>query len=125
MVGVARDAGDGVGVARLHGARGAAQRHDAAGAAHRNMIEPAQREAEMLGQADRRVRRQREARHAQPVEPVLGKTGAFREFGKRAGKKPVRATDRVAHIRHGHRGGDDDVVIGGACAAHTEIVYQT
>ena len=56
VIGVARDARHDLGVARLHGARRAAQRHHAARAAHRDVIEPARREAEMLRQADRACR---------------------------------------------------------------------
>ena len=40
----------------LHRARRAPQRDDARGAAHRHMIEPAQRQPEMLRQADRACR---------------------------------------------------------------------
>ena len=61
VVGIARDAGDDVRVAALHGARGAAQRHDPARAAHRDMVEPAQGQAEVLREADCGVRRHREA----------------------------------------------------------------
>src|SRR3984957_823937 len=49
VVGVGADAGDPLGVSRLYRAQGAAQRDDAAGAAQRNMIEPAQADAQMLG----------------------------------------------------------------------------
>ena len=59
MIGIGGDAGDDLGVAGLHRARRAAQRHDAARAAKRNVIEPARRQAEMLGQPDRGVRRRR------------------------------------------------------------------
>ena len=43
VVGVGGDAGDDVGVARLHRARGAAQRHHARRAAGRDVVEPARR----------------------------------------------------------------------------------
>ena len=118
VIGVAGNAGDRIGIARLHRARRAPQRDDAAGAAHRNVIEPAQRQPKMLRQADRAVRREREARNAQPVEPVLGKARRFQKLRQRAGEKPMRAADRIAHIRHGHGAGDHNIVIGGACAAH-------
>ena len=61
VIGVARDAGDIARIARLHGARGAAQRHHAGCAAEWNVIEPARRDAELLGQADGAVGGEREA----------------------------------------------------------------
>ena len=114
MVGVAGDAGDRRCVAALHRARGAAQRDHAAGAAHRNVVEPAQRHAEMLRQADRAVRRERKARDAQPVDPVLAEAGLLEESGERAGKEPVRAANGITHIRHGDGRGHHHIVV--ACA---------
>jgi hypothetical protein len=49
VVRVGRDAGDDVGVARLHRARGAAQRHHARGAAGRDVVEPARAEGPGAG----------------------------------------------------------------------------
>ena len=68
VVGVGGDAGDDVGIARLHRARGAAQRHHARRAAGRDVVEPARREAQVLGDADGGVGREREA--ADTVEAV-------------------------------------------------------
>ena len=68
MIGVPGDAGDDLGIAGLHRARRAPQRHDAARAAERNVIEPARRQAKMLGQTDRGVWPNREARHREAVD---------------------------------------------------------
>ena len=68
MIGVGGDAGDDLGVAGLHRPRRAPQRHDAARAAKRNVIEPARRQAEMLGQPDCGVRRDGEARYREAVD---------------------------------------------------------
>ena len=61
MVRIGADAGDHLGVARLHRARRAAHRDDTARAAERNVVEPSHGDPQMLRQADRRIRRQREA----------------------------------------------------------------
>ena len=111
VVGVARDAGDDLGVARLDGARGAAHRHHAGGAAQRQVVEPARGEAEVLRQAHRRVGRQREARHAQAVDVVLGDARLAHQFGQHPADEPVRAMRRVAHIGHGDRHGHGDAFI--------------
>src|SRR5262249_6730623 len=68
VIGVGPDAGDDLGIAAWYRARGPAQRHDRARAAEGNVVEPAWRQAEMLGEADSRIRRQREACDAQPVD---------------------------------------------------------
>ena len=68
VVGVGGDAGDDVGVARLHRARGAAQRHHARGAAGRDVVEPARRQAQVLGHADGGVGREREAADGEAVD---------------------------------------------------------
>ena len=102
MVGVARQAGDGLGIARLHRPRRTAQRDDAAGAAHRNMVEPPQGEPEMLRQADRLSGASVKLETQSPSSGPCRDRSASK-LGKCAGKKPVRATDRVARIRHCHR----------------------
>ena len=89
MVGVARDAGHDVGVARLHRARRAPQRHDAARAAEGHVVEPARREAEVLGEADRGVGREREARDGETVDLVLLAASDFRAEPK----ERLRATN--------------------------------
>ena len=111
MVGVAGDAGDDLGVTRLNRARGAAQADNAGRAAHRHVIEPARRKAEMLGQADGAVGRQRKTRHAQAVDLVLGNAGAIDQRLQRAGDEPMRAADREALIGHGDGDRDGDPVI--------------
>ena len=84
MVGVPGDAGDNVGIAGLHRARGAAKRDDAACPAHRDMVEPAWGETEVLGQADRCVREQGEAGSAQTVDSRLQSRAAMRLASARA-----------------------------------------
>ena len=68
VVGVPGDAGDDVRIPGLYRARGAAKGDDCACPAHRDVVEPPRRETEMLCQADRCVREQREARNAQTVD---------------------------------------------------------
>jgi hypothetical protein len=61
VVGVGGNTGDQVGVSGLNRARGAARRDNAARTAERNVIEPARREPEMLGQTDGSIWAKREA----------------------------------------------------------------
>ena len=65
MVGIGADAGNHFGITGLHGAQCTAHCDDAAGAAERNMIEPSNRDPQVLGETDRRVGRQREAADTQ------------------------------------------------------------
>jgi len=123
MVGVGGDASDNTGIAALHGACGAAQGDDAARPAHRNVIEPARRQAEMLGQPDRRVGRQAEAGDAKPVDAILVDAGASQSLRQGAGEEPVRPADRVTHIGHGDRHGQSDIVIRGAVRSHLSLAY--
>ena len=116
MVGVAGNAGDELGISRLHRAGGAAQRHDGAGAAERHMIEPARREAEMLGQADGCVGPDREARYRQAVEILWRQAGLLGQRVQRAADPPVRRVGGIAAIRDGHGRADRYVVIGSAGA---------
>ena len=99
MVGVGGDAGDDVGVARLHRARGAAQRHHARRAAGRDVVEPARRKAQVLGDADGGVGREREAADGEAVDLVLGDSRALDQRLDRLADEPVRAVRRVAHVR--------------------------
>src|SRR5258706_6399219 len=112
MIGICSDAGDNLGIAGLHGARCAAQRHDAARAAKRNMIEPARRQAEMLGQPDRRVRPNGEARHRETVDVRRAESGARHELAQRTAKPPMRAVGRIAPVGNRHRQTGDDAVVG-------------
>ena len=80
VVGIAGDAGDDVGVARLHRARRAPQRHHAARAAQRNVVEPARREPEVLRQADRGVGSEREAGDGQAIDVALLQSGSLQQF---------------------------------------------
>ncbi len=73
VVGVGADAGDHIGIAGLDRAQRAAHRHDAAGAAERDMIQPSDGDAEVLGQPDRRVGRQHEAAETQAVDLAFGR----------------------------------------------------
>ena len=111
VVCVAGDAGHDLGVATLDSARGPPDRDDAGSAAHRNMVEPSQGQPEVLGEADRGVRRQGEACYGKAIDTRLGNPGAGEQFGERAAEKPVRAPDRVAYVRDRHRRGENDVVI--------------
>lgn len=112
MVGVGGNAGDHVGVARLHGARGAAQPDDAAGAAERHVVEKARAQAEMLGQADRRVRPDREGRNGKAVDVGGLQPRLFAQRPQRTPDPPVRGMDRIALVGDGHwRGGDDALVV--------------
>ena len=117
MVGVAGDTGDDLGVACLNGARRAAEAVNAGRAAHRHVIEPARRQAEMLGQADRGVGRQREARDAQAVHLVLADSGAIDQLLQRAGDEPVRAADAETLIGNGDgdRDGNSLIICGAVC----------
>ena len=71
VIGVPREAGDDRGVAGLHCARGAPQRDHAARAAHRDVIQPARRQPEMLHQADRGVGEEQETRDGDAVDVLL------------------------------------------------------
>jgi hypothetical protein len=56
----------------------------------------------------------------------LARPERFSSSASSAGEKPVGAVDRVAHIGHVvTRGGDDDVVIGGALAAHSILFISS
>jgi len=79
MVGVGADAGDHLGIAGLHGAQRTAHRDDSARAAERHVVQPSDRDPQVLGEADRRVRRQREAAETQAVDVGLVETGFFDE----------------------------------------------
>ena len=116
MVGVAGDAGDDLGIARLHRARRAPQRHHPARPAHGDVVEPARREPEVLHEAHRGVGEQQEPGHAHAVDLVLGEARALEQRGQRARDEPVGALDRVAHVRHGHWHRDRHARVAGARA---------
>ncbi len=116
VIGVGGDAGDDVGVAGLHRARRTPQRDDACRTAERHVVEPARREAEMLGQPDRLVRREREAREHEPVDVRGTQARLFGERMQRPPHPPVCGVHGVAPIGNGHRRADDHAVIGFACA---------
>ena len=118
MVGVGGDAGDDVGIARLHRARRAAQAHHARGAAGRHMVEPARRQAQVLGHADRGVGREREAAQAQAVDLRLRQAAGLHQRLERLADEPVGAVRRVAHVGHGDRHGHRDAFVGQSLAAH-------
>src|SRR6187431_2343984 len=111
MIGIGGDAGDNLGVAGLHRTRGAAQRYDTARAAKWNVVEPARRQAEMLGQPDRSVRPDREARHRQAVDVCRAKTRAGHEFAQRTAEPPMRTVGRITPVRNRHRQAGDDAII--------------
>ena len=116
VVGIGGDAGDDVGVSRLHRARGAAQRHHARRAAGRDVVEPARAEAEVLGDADGGVGREREAADGEAVDLFLGDPRSLDQRIDRPADEPVRAVRRVADVRHGHRHRDGDALVGTARA---------
>ena len=59
MVGVRADTGNHLGVTGLYRAQRAAHRDDAARAAERHVVQPSNRDAQVLSDADRGIRRQR------------------------------------------------------------------
>jgi len=71
VVGIAGEAGNDVGVARLHRSSRAAKRDDAARAAKGHVVEPARRKTEVLSEADGCVRREGEAGHREAIDVVL------------------------------------------------------
>ena len=112
MVGVGADAGDHLGVSCLHGAQRPSQRHDAAGAAERNMVEPAYREPEMLGEPDSSVRSQREAADAQAVDVGLVELrSAFNRRRERRRDEPMCVADGIADVRDRHRRDERQIAI--------------
>ena len=112
LVGVAGDADHELGIAALHGPRRAAQRDDAAGAAQRHVVEPARARAEMLGQADRGVGADGEARQRQAVDVGALEARTLDHLAHRAADPPVSGVGRIAPVRDGDRCGDDDAVVG-------------
>ena len=111
VVRVGADAGDHVGVSCLHGAQRPPQRDNAARAAERNMVEPAYREPEMLGEPDRSVRSQREAADAQAVDVGLVELGGLQQAGESLRDKPVCVADGIADVRDRHRRDERQIAI--------------
>lgn len=74
VIGVGADAGNYFDIAGLHGAQRAAQGDDAARAPERNVIEPANRNPEVLSEPNRGVGRQCEAAETQTVDRALARS---------------------------------------------------
>src|SRR3954469_5749827 len=106
MVRIAGEARHDVHIARLHRARGPAKCHHAARATEWHVIEPAGREAEMLREADRRIRREREAGNGKSVDLLFAQAGLLQQIGEAASEPPVRRPDRITDIRDGDRDGN-------------------
>jgi hypothetical protein len=115
------DAGDDVGVAGLYGACGPPQGHDGARSAHWDVVEPSRRQSEMLGQADRRIREEREARNGEAVDILLADARAPAQFGQGTGKEPMGIVVGVPSIRHGHRDGDRNAFVGCPLTCHDRL----
>ncbi|MNS77874.1 hypothetical protein D3C72_1114660 [compost metagenome] len=112
VVGVGAHAGDDVGIARLHGTRGAAQAHHARGTAGGHVVEPARRQAQVLRDAHGRVGREREAAQAQPVDLFLGHAAGLHQRVDGLADEPVRGARGVAHVGHGDGHRDRDAFVG-------------
>ena len=91
MVGVGANAGDDLGVAGLHGTRGAAQGHHARGAAGGDVVQPARAQAQVLGDAHGGVRRHRETADGQAIDLLLGDAAGLHQGLQRPADEPVRA----------------------------------
>ena len=111
LVGVARHAGDDVSIARLHGAGRAAQGHDAGSPAHRDRVEPARAEAQMLGQPHGRVGEEREGRDREAVDVSRFQPRRVKRGAQGARDPEMRCVDGIALIGHRHGGGQDNAVI--------------
>ena len=126
MIGIGADAGDHLGIARLHRAQGAPQRHDSAGAAERNVIEPAQAHAEMLSQPDGGIRCQREAADAQAIDVAFRQTRGLEQRCDRSRHEPVGIVSGIARIGHRHRCHQHHIVViaDGAAGARGRALFR-
>jgi hypothetical protein len=109
--GVTGDAGDYLGVAVLHGARGAAQRDHAARAAHRQVFQKARRDPDLLGEADRRVGGEREAGDADSVDVGFHDAGRADQTAQRLREEPCSTILRATQIRLRHRAAKRDTAV--------------
>jgi len=92
-IGIAGNAGHDLGIGALHGARGAADRDDAGRAAHPHIVEPAQCQSQMLGEADGCVGGKREACNRKPIDARFRDFRGSDQSGHGAAEKPMRAPD--------------------------------
>ena len=67
---------------------------------------------EMLGEADRGVGADGEARQRQAVDVGAAQAGTLDHLAHGAADPPVRGVGRIAPVRDGDRCGDDDAVVG-------------
>ncbi len=123
VVGVARQAGHDVGVARLHRARGAAQRHHAGSAAVGNEVQPARRDAQVLRHAHGGVGAEREAADGEAVDLVLRDARLAHQRFQRLAQEPVRAVGGIALVGHRHRHGDGNAFVAEA-PGHATLFFM-
>src|SRR5476649_312046 len=115
---VGADAGDNFSIAALNGPQRAPQCDYAARSPQRDVVEPARRDSQVLRQTNCRVGRERETADAQAIDLRLLKTCSAQQFCESAGKKRVRAAQRMSYIRHGDRRRDDGIAVVLKCAAY-------
>src|SRR5580692_9217489 len=83
----------------------------------------------MLGEADRRVGTDREARERQPIDIGASQPRALDHLAHRAPDPPMRRVGRIAPIGNGDGRADDDAAIGlssGLCpdACHAGLAHR-
>ena len=99
-VGIARDTRDDIGIARLHRARRAPRGDNAAGPAHRDRVEIAQAEPEMLGQAHWCIGKKRKGTDRQPVDLRRLQPRRIQSAAQPARDPPMGGFVGIAHIGH-------------------------